>query len=290
MNPLDLPGPSFLAFYALATAGAAALALLLRHALSGPGGPPTPMAYELHPIDVAWLKGGPKLAALAALASLTQQRVIAVDPDSRTLKVVAPLPARAHPLERAAVDQLATSGDAPAAIMAVESTPLPSLPRLERLGLTPEQRRERRLRLAAASPLVGVLIVGFAKLAVGVSRDRPVGLLLFALVLVGMLTVFIGRLRILRTRRGSTLLAELASANKGLKASALSTDTSEATGSDVAMAIALFGPAMLGAYWLGDLQQALVPPSGSSGDSGSSCGSSSSCGGGCGGGGCGGCS
>ena len=80
INPLDLRGPEFLLLYLLLLVAAGCAAVILRWALRLPADEPVGEDVRLGPYEVAYLAGGEQLAADAAIASLVQRRVLAVDP------------------------------------------------------------------------------------------------------------------------------------------------------------------------------------------------------------------
>jgi hypothetical protein len=130
-----------------------------------------------------------------------------------------------------------------------------------------------------------VLITGFIKIGIGVSRDKPVGFLIFLSVVTGVLLILFCRPG-LRTSQGSSTLNAMREANTSLQSNAAISLTTLAA-ADVALAFALWGPSMLTGLRLTPLHDMLIA---SGGSVGSGCGSGGGCGGGgCGGGGCGGC-
>src|SRR5262249_37307681 len=138
-------------------------------------------------------------------------------------------------------------------------------------------------------PMVALLVLGLMKINVGVSRGRPVGFLVVLCVLTGIVALALLIKRPHRSRRGDRALARLKGENAALRHAPRSLST-RVSADDLALAVALFGTAVLVGGPLADLRTALMPPpSAGGGDCGSSCGGGGGCGGGCGGGGCGGC-
>jgi hypothetical protein len=120
------------------------------------------------------------------------------------------------------------------------------------------------------------------------AAGHAVGYLIALLVLTGVIALFFLRTPSPRTHRGDRLVRNLRRTNAALRTSAAAAAAGLA-GADLALAVGLWGPAVLSGSPLDDVRLLLRPPgsSGAGGDSGgSSCGGSS-CGGGCGGG-CGG--
>jgi uncharacterized protein (TIGR04222 family) len=144
--------------------------------------------------------------------------------------------------------------------------------------------------LARVLPLVLVLLVplfGVVKIFVGISRDRPVTILV-VLCIFSVIVAFGGFGRsVYRSRRGDRALGQLKEANAALQFQA-GRRIENLAGDDLVLALGLFGMAILAGGPMAGLQTALKPPVNSSG-CGGGCGSSGCGGGGCGGGGCGGC-
>ena len=79
-NVFDLRGPDFLLFYAILLLLGLTLAFVLRQLLRGPGeaGVDLGKGGALHPLEVAYLAGGPKSAIDAAAAALVHREVLMV--------------------------------------------------------------------------------------------------------------------------------------------------------------------------------------------------------------------
>lgn len=293
MNPLDLPGPAFLALYAAVLGTAVVAALFLRWSLRGPGGEPPPEALALDPYEIAFLAGGAPFALNAAFASLCQRGVLAPDPSRRHLTVQADLEPDAFPAERAAFRLVREAPERTIAQLRAASPPPPGIAdlgaRLEarELWMTPQRFAAARFR----PPLVvgAAVLLGVAKIIIGILRERPV-VFLVALCLVGLVVTLclLGTLG-QRTRRGDRVLELLRLRNAALRAAAARGAATLAP-RDLVFALGLFGFGVLYHGPLAPVALALQPPGssaggGGGGDGGGGCGG----GGGGGGGGCGGC-
>ena len=174
---------------------------------------------------------------------------------------------------------------------------------LERQGLAFSEEQRRSLGLMFCLPMLAVLALGVAKIAVGLSRGRPVSILVFFCIATAIVAFAMFQHGPRINAAGRDALRRARAQNEALRETA-SRRTANLSPDDVAMATALFGLGAVADPSLHALQRQLQPPrreagstsgreSGSScGSGGSSCGSSSgsSCGSGCGGGGgCGGC-
>jgi uncharacterized protein (TIGR04222 family) len=298
-NVLDLRGPDFLLFYAILLLLGAACAFALRQLLRGPGdsGVDLGKGGALHPAEVAYLAGGPKAAIDAATAALVQRGVLMVTKTTRYLQPTGgPVPQDLHPLEKAVFS--AVSGEGGKAVGALRrdvKTAAEQLTlRLQSLDLSPPPERRLLIRVVPMLVMLAVLLVGVLKISVGVGRHRPVGFLVFLCIVTGIVAVAFAAAPAFRTRKGAAFLRRLREVNAPLRTTALHAPTGQLAPADLALAFALFGPAMLVYGPAEDLRQALLPPrSGGSGCGGGSSGcGGGSCGGGggsCGGGGCGGC-
>jgi uncharacterized membrane protein YgcG len=177
--------------------------------------------------------------------------------------------------------------------------------RLSQKGLVLDEHRAVPVRLLPSLVYGAFLLLGAAKIFVGLSRGRPV-MFLVLLAALGALGLLVLGSRPWRTRLGDTTLKALREEHQALRTTAMAGDASQALdGRELALAVGLFGPAMLVPLGYSGLRKTLHPTSSgwSEGDSsgGSDCssysdgdsGSSSSCSSGgssCGGGGgCGGC-
>jgi len=213
-----------------------------------------------------------------AIVGLVQRRVLAVAPAERKLIAQSPLPAQAHPLEKAVAPSKAKPERT---VVAARSAARPALAeirdRLIGLGLVVADGQAWATRLVSSAPLLAVLALGILKFIVGMTRHRPVGFLFWLCALSYGIAVILLCVRPHRSRYGDRVLDRIRRENEAL-GTATESRADELTGADLALAWALFGTAILAAGPLADLRTALLPPAGSSGDGGGGCG-----------GGCGGC-
>lgn len=319
MNPFELPGPEFLQFYLVLILVVAVAALAVRTLLRLPGGDPELKALDLDPFEIAYLDGGERKAITAGLASLVHRQILHADSQTHQLDRQNNPPKDGHALEWGLF--LAVEG--PTSIAAARArvrNELASLAlRLQSLGLVLTESQARVVGFGSALLWFALALFGVVKIQIGVERHKPVGLLVLLCVLTAVVGLLFLVKRPLRSRRGDVALARLRDTNAALQSQALS-NPKNLSGTDLALAVGLFGMGVLTAGRLAHLQTALKSAAWSSGwssgtggsswsnwsscgsgwgrwggcSSGSSCSSSScggsSCGGGCGGGGCGGCS
>lgn len=282
MNPLDWRGPEFLWLFVALMVLAFALATYLRWRLRLPAEKPPREALDLEPYEVAFLKGGEKTVAFAALGRLVREQQVEIDLDSGKLEprpLAAPLPAVEEAVYRAVRPEV------PITLAKAQEAVLPFLEPIRRqlvgLGLLVDEEDGARARWLPLLAIAPVFLLGCAKVWVGLSRDRPVTILVWlcASLLAVALLVF-GR-QVHRSRCGDQALELIENTSSALRYQA-ERGSAYLAGGDLLLALALFEVAD---DRLVKLRQAIHP-----GSSGSSDGSGSgSCGGGCGGGGCGGC-
>lgn len=291
MNPFELRGPEFIFFYVVLSTIVLLVTWLIRKTLDGRINPAlqSPQTLVSDPYVIAHLRRGPSETLRVAAASLLDRRLLEIESrgNVKTAAHVRPEHARKH-LERAILDFYATGG------------PLTKLSQLK--GATAEYDRQlQNLRLLPDAETRGrrwmlflfmALILGgtgAAKIAVGVSRDKPVLYLILLMLAVLVLLFFVAHSW--RTSHGDSFLRSVQRLFSGLRARADSISPGGAT-ADLALLAAAFGVASLPIHVAPFKNQfypaAAAGSSSSCGSSSSSC-SGSSCGGGCGGGGCGGC-
>lgn len=288
-NPLKLRGPAFLETYLGALAAAALGGFLLRRVLRHSRGDGT----DLDAYQIACLQGGEEHVLRTAVVRLAAQGNLAIDADS-VRRGKTPLPPR-HPVEKAVdsfynplwkkEDWLGWAGQRLARLLPEISEDL----RARGLIVSPTAEFVARWAPLVAIALVGLL--GVAKLAMGLNHDRPVGFLALALIATVVLIVaFVrGEKGLRRTVRGQRLVEDLKERYSLLQR------TADKSPTQVALAAAIFGTAVLAGGPFASIAYAVQPPppppqvwdGGSSGGGGCGSGCGSGCGGGCGG--CGGC-
>jgi uncharacterized protein (TIGR04222 family) len=292
VNPFDLRGPPFLAFYALvSTAGLIYMWLAVRGVVLGPVRAASSDAYKhlRDPYLMAYLKGGYRHALTIVVFSLHQRGLVSglgvAELRATTSKAV--LAAVHHTLELAVLHSLAIPQrlhqvrDDAHLKNVVEAYVHP----LRQSGLIADESEYQR-RLPAFVIVAGTLIVIAAiKLVVALGRGHSNIAFLIILAVIALIWAW-GIFYRRRTSAGDdalrnqqTLLARLKDRIKRLAADGA---TNEAV-----LVAATFGLTALPSKqypFAKQLRRSIDAPSNSSG-----CGSSSGCGGGGGGGGCGGC-
>lgn len=288
-NPLDYDGPTFLTFYAAAAAIGVVGALVCRTVLRvAPRGGESTWSGDHEAIGA--LRSGWTGALHTALASLLGTETLRSSRERRWRKghecrFTSQRPSHPHnsELQRALIDK-AAGGGANLATLAFAGEPIAK--RIEEdlaeAGLLETSETWRPVRVACGSIFAALLTVGVAKLVVGLTRDKPVGFLIGALLVTGIVAlVFCDRPR--RTPAGERRFKALLREASDLKARAKKKDTSLPP-ADLALAVGLFGVPACASLYLDDLRAAAQSTSGDAGGGGSA-----DDGGGCGGGGCGGC-
>jgi uncharacterized protein (TIGR04222 family) len=307
MNPFNYTGLQFLVFYGVLMAGGLVLTIVARLALRGGG--EVRSGVELSPEEWGYLAGGPRRAVSTALVALLQDGLIRIHGDGRLTRISPDHRVGATDLERA-VQDLAASGNYTAS--------LPRKPVVRRLLdriderlvhhglLVPPERRP--LMTAVTIMVMGlVAVTGVTKVLVGLSRQKPVGFLLLALVVWAVATLLVLKATPRRTRGGTELLNRMRAHHRRAAPQYASAHPRRSgdwhVSPDLALpvAVAVMGTGALAGTTYAGHRHHLGCPSGSGsdawsgwggGDSGGgvSCGGGgASCGGGGGGGGCGGC-
>lgn len=214
INPFDLPGPQFLAFYAaLAVAAFILYRLALRRVESGEP-PPLPLS---DPYQMAYLRGGTAEAVRIAVLSLVDRDLLEIDGDkmvTRGSPSVEGLP----PIEAAILARCSSPATAQDVFtgFAVAAATAPYEARLGALHLLPDRamraRRWRWLGIAAAV----LLVIAIVKIEVALGRGRSnVAFLLMLMVLAPLALLPAAQRR--RTALGDAVLKDLHSLFGGLR-------------------------------------------------------------------------
>lgn len=280
-NPLDWSGESFMALYIGIMVVAIALLAFGRRMVRDTG----PLKAGLDPdtIQVAYLAGGPNRAFTTAMLQASRRGDVTVDDDgSISIKPV-------NQIEPALAACLTNGMKYAAALRAVQPWLASIRLALEDRGFLLKSGRRLQYRLLPLVLLSPVLAIGAMKLQIGFERGRPIGFLLFSVILTGILMIVSFRVRPFRSRQADALITMMRLRSpRPLRAP---------TENELALALALGGTGVL----IGTSYAALGATSrrvggdstsGCGSDSGSSSSSCGSSGGDSGGGssGCGGCS
>ena len=298
MGILDLPGPQFLGVFIPILTVAWILGSIARSRIK-PAVNVSTAEPELTSLEVAYLAGGPRLALAALVTSLAQRKAISFDARTRGVAIVAESVASENYYGRRLYTRMGKDERTLESLEDDADQVFADLPeRLKQLGLLVADERRWIPQATIIGIMGAALAIGVMKLAIGLSRGRPVSILL---VVIGLGVV--GLVKLLahlpeRSSWGDDVLKRLRHRSAGLELSTAQRPERLAP-NDLALAVALYGPSMISVGPVAVLAQALrpQPPMAKSGPSSTSrsgdCGTSScggSCGGGCGGGGCGGCS
>jgi uncharacterized protein (TIGR04222 family) len=278
-----ISGPSFLGIFVLALVAALVLSLVFRRAaVRG-----RPAQRELHPYEAAYLVGGRARVIAAALAALFSAKVINAVGGGR-LQIIAEPRMTLSPLDDAIVRAIGQGMNTNVRTLPLHPGVRQALDDLEdglvQAGLATGPGERARARFAAL-PLALLFAVGAARVWAGVQNGKPVTLIVFAMIMVGL--VWLGLVITTPQLTGSGQKA-LRAARIRSRVLSPSMSPSWATygPTGAALGVALFGGAAL--YSLdpafaqaSEMQRGLGLSSGSgsswSSSSSSSCGSSSSC-------------
>lgn len=295
MNPFELPGPQFLAFYAVLGAGVLFAVYLLKQRAEG--GEPIRLP-STDPYLIAYLRGGATEAVRLGVTVLVDRQLLDFEDGVRVVRRERVKPTHgSNDLERAILEEcetatlpgsLATSKRLQEIARRSYESPL-----LRMRLLADSETRMRRVQEAGLA-IVLLCVVAAVKVAIGVARNRPVSFLVLFAFGFSALTLFTIRGR--RTVLGERVLGDLTMLFDALRERADELRPNIATG-ELALLMAVFGAGAvpIGAFPFVRAFRPATTTTTNTSSCGSGCGSSSgssSCGGGgssCGGGGCGGC-
>lgn len=289
MNPLDWTGPNFLVFFVVTFLLAMLLTWVLGWLLRTPADEPPDSALDLSPYEAAYLAGGNEMLTSATIARMIQDGIVTADSTKWRFKTQGSLPPDAPEIDRtiyAVIDSESKDGCKPSNIFPhVISAAAPIRRNLEELGLLLTSDQLLRIRLISILPMVALLLLGVMKIVVGITRDRPVQLLVALLFFATVVTFFVFLRSMLRSRRGDRALALIRKRHAALETQS-ARRISEMAGHDLMFAVGLFGLTYLSGTHMTDLRSMLSAaessPSSSS-CSTTSCGSGGGCSSGCGG-------
>jgi uncharacterized protein (TIGR04222 family) len=296
LNPFDLRGPEFLAFYLVFSAGTLFLVWMLRRWRElGAEGSAASAAKEVaqDPYQVAYLRGGRDEVLRVAVVSLLERGLLEADgEDLRTTDPEAAAKAR-RALDKAILTKFADQGKAQSLFsdeVALGEADVIAAPlKLGKL-LPDEGVTGARVGLAITATALLWLVAG-VKIAVALARGRTNILFLVLLAVIVPFAIY-AVVRRFRTALGDEVYSRLQTVFSRLGDRGPALQANQTTG-ELTYLAAMFGVSALPAAMLGIVEplQLRRPRPAASGGSGcgSSCSSGSSCGGSsCGGGGCGG--
>ncbi|HEY9776623.1 MAG TPA: TIGR04222 domain-containing membrane protein [Planktothrix sp.] len=206
MDIYDLSGPAFLSFVltVMFIALGAALALRFKCQLSFTQ---TVNKDELNVYDTAYLSGGASAALNAAVTSLTHRGAIELLSSADAI-AVHPIQEELHPLEQYLVDRLngQTAAEAARTCKQIDVAALLH-EKLEKLGLVASRNTTAMCRaVSTLLILTPLLLVGLAKIAIGLSRHKPVGFLVAICLFFAFITWLFYSIDVVRTFAGEQLL------------------------------------------------------------------------------------
>lgn len=269
LGPFDLKGPQFLVLYFVLFAFTVVAGMVIPRWLRPAG----TWGGVTDPDQAAYLAGGQSRFAETVVARLLAQRAIELVAGKLTVRS----PVEGRTKAELAVLRLSSPAPWTAVNGALHAPALAIRARLEERGLLIGNADAAQLRLFQTMPYALLLFFGALKVAVGMSRGKPVAILVVLLIMTAVAMLVRYGLIDRRTRAGVTAVTEAQEREQRLKGAHVCEETG--------MAVALFGTSVLVGSDLWDFHK--MRAAATSGDGGSSDG-----GGGCGGGGggCGGCS
>lgn len=210
LGPLDLRGPDFLKLffgaYAVVFVAALALRWNSRRATRY-----TPSGYVPDPYETAYLSGGPDLAISAAIVSLAQRGRLTESGSGFRVTDPASVDRAGHPFEKAVLSAHRDGRAITARQIGARCKPAMAELRAGLIdhGLTPEPGREVSMRTMAVLLSLAIPAFGIVKVVVGLVREKPVGFLVLAIVVTGIVSLVAFARQVTRTTNGDRVLSEL---------------------------------------------------------------------------------
>jgi uncharacterized protein (TIGR04222 family) len=289
VNPFNWTGPVFLGFYLMLCVVCLTTAFLLRRALRLPEHAPGNVEPELDGYALAYLNGGRLLTVNAAIANLANQNLVWFKGRNR-IEATRERLESGHQLERVVHAVARGAGGASLNDVRLASKPIVAgiMEALKARGLVVTDAQALKAILLPLLIALVLPVVGGLKIAIGLSRGRPVSFLVMLTIVATVISLLAFARRPLRSRWGDAVLKRLQGQHTALRQ--LDRNTSNLAPAAFATAIGLFGLTALAGTQLDDVRKSLRTSydSGNGSSCGSSCGGGGD-GGGCGGGGCGGC-
>jgi uncharacterized protein (TIGR04222 family) len=232
MNPFELNPNRFLLVYLALFQVALLVAAALRWLLRSPGRQPKESLPVLGPYEAAYLAGGETLAVQATLACLLRDGNLYSD------SIVASGTDHERSFLASAQRSILPGG----LVRLRESGSCEHIhERLQREGLLLSEGRAVLVSLVPMALLLGVSLFALAAILVGMSHDRPVGLLAYAFV-VSLIVAVAGFGRTARrSRRGDQVLEQMRREHADLGTTARRRVHS-LSAQELILAVGLFGP------------------------------------------------
>jgi uncharacterized protein (TIGR04222 family) len=273
LNPLDWTAQPFLTLYVAIAVVAVLLVLAARWSAGTGFAEPAPGISD--PVMLAWLAGGRRRAADTVLVAFLESG--AAEQAARRGRLTIDMKRGSLPVWFLRFAGLANPAQSVTAFRRAIQPALEEVrDTLVQRGLAPSREVIARLGWYSWMIFAIPLILGSLKLVVGLERGRPVGILIFLLLVTAAIALVLTGNPPFRTRAGRAAAAD------AFRLQARAARAPEE--SEVVLAFALSGAAILAGRPYARL---LVPGGGSGGGDPSGCGGSGC---GSGGGGCGGCS
>jgi uncharacterized protein (TIGR04222 family) len=245
MNPLNLRGPEFLKLYTAMFALASIASLIIRAVLRRAGANDAAVPGrepKLDPFEMAYLSGGAARAVQAAVVSMVQRGCVRFRSDRDITAAQAPS-RRPSPLELGVYTAAATDGEGTMSHVRrrCEAAAAQIEDRLMTEGLLLPPGTRGLMTLATIAMPLCVMILGVAKVCVGLSRGRPVSILV-ALLIASLVVIVMmaSNLDSRRTTAGAALVRRQRDVSRDARENAY-----RLSGTDLTMAVAIFGPALL---------------------------------------------
>jgi len=278
LGVLDMNGPDFLRFFTVLSFICFIVAVIARYLLARTSRPVDERA-RLGLYESSFLAQRMPGVKTAAALKLVEEGKIILGADGQIS--FASDPSNEHPIEGRLLREarIKTGKKLYECFKSLDVFQSSLLETLEPTGLVLNQEERRRTQLVPALIMVAPLLLGIAKIVIGMQRERPVGFLVVESVIVLIIAIAFGCLPCITSRQGDAWVEKAQWKQK-------SSSQSGASPEQVALIAGVVGVTALSSSQHLYFKRSVASPYSGGTDGGSSCGGG---GGGCGGGGCGGC-
>lgn len=258
-NVFDMRGPDFLWFYIATFIVSLVVALIVRSMLRYPGGTTAATPEEaVDPYVVAYLSGRETRVATTALARLAGSNSVQIKSAHGRPKITrtGAMPFTAHPIEEHLHQNLPQQRGVPLddVVHLLKPVCAPLEEELESQGWVIPARDRFIAWWLPAAIAVFPLVLGMIKIFVGLSRGKPVSLLVLLCIGSAIILLFAFARRPWISRRGENWLESLRTQHDYLRSNATANQSQ-----DLALAVGLFGVMVLTNTSMADVARPLMP-------------------------------
>lgn len=246
----------------------------------------TPETTLTDPYEIAYLAGGaPRCAEVATIKLITSGAALFEKTRfTKEGRLISNGPAQPdfHSIERALLGTISGHGKRGMPLLKISESLATKLggveSKLAKMGLRPTASELKSINFSIGLPMFLWIGFGLIKMFVGISRDKPIGILIFLMIVTFVIAGIVATYKSKLTPNGQNLLKKMRA--------------SQNHENDTLHIVALFGAASISSHYISGLDPMLlkdISGMGTSTNPSGSSGCSTGCSSGCGGGGCGGC-